>query len=392
MSGEPLSNSLSILYVEDDADVRAQFTHMLGKIAGTLHVACDGAEGMEMFGREKPDLVVSDIMMPVMDGLEMAEKIRAESPDTPIIMTTAFNDAKYLLRAIAIGVDGYVLKPVDYHVLRRTIEKSLRVLFSQRELKLKNAQLELYHAAAEEERRLVAQLMERMMQADGLREEGLHYWLQPSDVVSGDLIAAARARSGRLFVMVADSTGHGLPAALNLLPLRRIFYRMVEKGYPVGTLVEEMNSTIKEQSPTDRFVAATLASVDAVSQAVEIWIGGNPAALFVDAAGNLVHAFASANLPLGILDKTFVAHPVLFRWREPGYLLMFSDGLLEAENEAGEALGADRVLQAIAGIPAGQWMDAIRETQRRHLGARRAHDDVSLVLVDCSASTDTGAD
>jgi serine phosphatase RsbU (regulator of sigma subunit) len=256
---------------------------------------------------------------------------------------------------------------------------------------VKNAQLELYHAAAEEERHLVAHLMERMMQAEGLRDEGLRYWLQPSDVVSGDLVAAARGRSGKLFAMVADSTGHGLPAALNLLPLKRIFYRMVEKGFPVSTIVEEMNLTIKEQSPTDRFVATTLASVDVESQVIEIWIGGNPAAVFVDAAGKPVRTFASANLPLGILDKTFVARPVLFCWQEAGYLLMLSDGLLEAENEAGEALGLERVLQGIAGLPAERWVEAIQQAMRQHLGERRAHDDVSLILVNCPVPTGTGA-
>ena len=377
--------TLNVLYVEDDADTRSQFAHMLGKIVGTLHTAADGAEGLEIFRSAKPDLIISDIMMPGMDGLEMAENIRAESPATPIILTTAFNDAHYLMRAIGIGIDNYVLKPVDYPVLCKAIAKSARTLFNDRELKVKNAQLELYHAAAEDERHLVAQLMARMMQADGLHDEGLRYWLQPTDVVSGDLVAATRARNGKLFAMVADSTGHGLPAALNLLPLSHIFYRMVEKGFPVGTIVEEMNLAIKAQSPTDRFAAATLAAIDtnADSRTIEMWNGGNPAALFVNGRGELAHTFASANLPLGVLDKTFVAHPTLFHWEAPGYLLMFSDGLLDAENEEGMPFGADGVLRTIAGAPAESWIAATQEALQRHLGHRRAHDDLSLVVVNC---------
>lgn len=394
MNGEPMNNeptndepdplkTLAVLYVEDDAETRAQFAHMLEKIVGTLHTAADGAQALEIFRSTKPDLVISDIMMPGMDGLEMAENIRAENPATPIILTTAFNDARYLMRAIGIGIDNYVLKPVDYPMLRKAIAKSAQALFKDRELKIKSAQLELYHAAAEDERRLVGQLMERMMQADGLRDEGLRYWLQPSDVVSGDLVAATRARNGKLFAMVADSTGHGLPAALNLLPLSRIFYRMVEKGFPVGTLVEEMNLAIKAQSPVERFVAATLAAIDNDSRTIEMWSGGSPAAIFVNHRGEPVHVFASANLPLGVLDKTFIAHPTLFHWGAPGYLLMFSDGVLDAENEEGTPFGSDGVLRAIAGAPAENWTAAIQETLQRHLGRRRAHDDLSLVIVNC---------
>ena len=399
MNAEPMSNglmnngsmndgadplkTLSVLYVEDDAETRMQFAHMLEKIVGTLYTAADGAEGLEIFRSAKPDLIISDIMMPVMDGLEMAENIRAENPATSIILTTAFSDAHYLMRAIGIGIDNYVLKPVDYQMLRKAIAKSAHALLRDRELKIKSAQLELYHAAAEDERRLVGQLMERMMQAAGLRDEGLRYWLQPSDVVSGDLVTASRASNGKLFVMVADSTGHGLPAAINLLPLNRIFYRMVEKGFPVGTIVEEMNLTIKEQSPTDRFVAATLAAVDGDSRIIEMWSGGNPAAIFVNGRGELLHAFASANLPLGVLDKTFIAHPTLFHWEAPGYLLMFSDGLLDAENEEGAPFGSDGVQRTIIGAPPETWTAAIQEALRRHLGRRRAHDDLSLVIVNC---------
>ncbi|MBS4099584.1 MAG: SpoIIE family protein phosphatase [Sulfuricella sp.] len=375
--------SLSILYVEDDVETSRQFAHMLGKIVDTLYVANNGEEGVRLFREKAPDLVVSDVLMPGMDGLEMAQLIRAESPDTPIILTTAFNETKYLLRAIEIGIENYVLKPVDYSLLRRAIVRSAALLISRRELKSKNAQLERYHTAAEQERHLVAHLMDRMMQADGLRDEGLRYWLQPSDLVSGDLIAAARARGGKLFVMVADSTGHGLPAALNLVPLNRIFYRMVTKGFSIGTIVEEMNMTIREQSPTDRFVAATLASVDATTRILEYWSGGNPAALFVTPQGDVLHSFSSANLPLGILDKTFIAHPLVFRWEQPGYLLIFSDGLLDAEDEQGNHFNVEKVLEAISGTPPENWIDAIQSALADHLGARHAHDDVSLAVIRC---------
>lgn len=376
--------NLSILYVEDDAETRRQFAHMLGKIVGTVYVASDGQQGVEIFSGKQPDLVVSDIMMPVMDGLEMTAKIREQNPETPIILTTAFNETRYLLRAIELGIDNYVLKPVEFQLLHRAISQCAAILFNKRELASKNAQLELYHAAAEDERSLVAHLMKRMMQADGLRDEALRYWLQPSDVVSGDLIAAARARSGKLFTMVADSTGHGLPAALNLLPLNRIFYRMVEKGFSLGTMIDEMNMAIRAQSPSDRFVAASLVSVDPAARIVEYWNGGNPAIRFVDNNGDVIKAFASANLPLGVIDKTFVAHPGVFCWDQPGWLLMFSDGLMDAEDGEGNPFEADRLLQAIRGVAPENWITAIREALALHLGPRTAHDDVSLAIVDCT--------
>jgi YesN/AraC family two-component response regulator len=89
--------------VEDDEDIREQLMLFLKRRVGVLHVAADGREGLQVFEAQKPDIVVTDIQMPVMSGLQMAGKIKALSPSTPVIVTTAFNEAKFFLEAIDIG-------------------------------------------------------------------------------------------------------------------------------------------------------------------------------------------------------------------------------------------------------------------------------------------------
>ncbi|OHC66641.1 MAG: hypothetical protein A3H93_18500 [Rhodocyclales bacterium RIFCSPLOWO2_02_FULL_63_24] len=128
----------------------------------------------------------------------------------------------------------------------------------------------------------------------GVRE----LYIQPTEVVSGDLVAVLRSRNGRLYVMLADSTGHGLPAALNLLPINHIFYSMVSKGLAVGMIVEEMNWAVHEQSPTGRYVAAVVACIDSHNCTVEVWNGGIPPAYFLGADGDVAFCFSSSNLPL----------------------------------------------------------------------------------------------
>jgi diguanylate cyclase (GGDEF)-like protein len=104
---------LHILVVEDDLFAREQMGLMLSRFAGRLTTAEDGAQGLEQFRYERPDMVVTDISMPVMDGLDMAEAIKAMDKSTPVVLVTAYSDARYFLRSIAIGVDGYVVKPVE---------------------------------------------------------------------------------------------------------------------------------------------------------------------------------------------------------------------------------------------------------------------------------------
>ncbi len=119
---DPLK-STSVLYVEDDADTRWQMARFLERRVGKLYTAANGQEGLDAWRRHKPEVVVTDIMMPVMDGLKMAEAIRQENPLMPIIITTAYNETEFLLKAIELGVDKYVLKPVKTELLLQAIQQ-----------------------------------------------------------------------------------------------------------------------------------------------------------------------------------------------------------------------------------------------------------------------------
>ena len=105
--------SLAILYVEDDDDVREQFSHYLGYRCGALFTAENGLAGLEAFRVHRPRIVVTDILMPVMDGLTMAREIHDLDRKVLVIVTTAFERTDYLLRSIEVGVDKYVTKPVN---------------------------------------------------------------------------------------------------------------------------------------------------------------------------------------------------------------------------------------------------------------------------------------
>lgn len=126
--------TLSILYVEDDAEIRELLTRFLTRRVGTLHTAINGEEGTRAFLEHRPDVVVTDIKMPVMDGLEMAAIIKASVQEVPIIVITAYSERDYFIRAIEIGVDQYVTKPVNTDTLLQAIGKSAKNLFHKREM------------------------------------------------------------------------------------------------------------------------------------------------------------------------------------------------------------------------------------------------------------------
>ena len=130
--------TLTVLYVEDDLDTREQFSDFLRRLVGTLITATNGEEGLAAFKRHRPDIVVTDVQMPLMDGLTMSSEIRAIEPSVPIIVITAFEQADYLLRAVNIGIDKYVIKPVNSFLMYKCLIECVHNLRAEEQLKLQH--------------------------------------------------------------------------------------------------------------------------------------------------------------------------------------------------------------------------------------------------------------
>lgn len=125
---------ISILYVEDDPALRAQITFSLKLIAARVIEAENGRRGVEKFKQFKPDLVVTDIRMPIMDGLEMVRTVREINPDVPIIVSTAFTETDYLIRSIELGVSAYLPKPLVVEDLLSAVCRLSEPITQRREL------------------------------------------------------------------------------------------------------------------------------------------------------------------------------------------------------------------------------------------------------------------
>jgi len=117
------TKEITILYVEDEDDVRDGYARALTRICHKLYLASNGLEGLDLYKEYKPNIVVSDIRMPKMDGLEMVKRIKEIDPDVDIVFTTAHSESSYLLEAIELQVEGYLLKPVQKNAMVSLIKK-----------------------------------------------------------------------------------------------------------------------------------------------------------------------------------------------------------------------------------------------------------------------------
>ncbi|HEF7003917.1 TPA: response regulator transcription factor [Campylobacter jejuni] len=113
---------LIILVVEDEVKARESMINILSERFSKVIGAQNGDEGLKKFKKFKPDLVITDTAMPIMDGLDMAREIKEISDDVPIVVLSAYSEKERLLRSIDIGIDKYLIKPVDIEELFKVLD------------------------------------------------------------------------------------------------------------------------------------------------------------------------------------------------------------------------------------------------------------------------------
>ncbi len=238
----------------------------------------------------------------------------------------------------------------------------------------------------EEEQRIAAGYMNKLIALDKLKDPAVRFYLKPAENFSGDLIAISRTPDSRLHLLLADSTGHGLSAALAAMPMIHPFYSMTAKGFSISAIAKEINGKVWQSLPVSHFVAAILVSIDAVGQMVEVWSGGCPPPLILNGAGECAHQFKPRHLAMGILPpEQFDASVEYFSYDEKEYsLLMFSDGVIELENGSGEQLGLTRLLTAARAADAAARWQSITSAIETYCGDKiRDNDDIALMLAQC---------
>ncbi len=126
------NNNISVLVVDDDAIIRSIICEYLTYQNFRCFSACDSSEGLELFKKHKPDVVISDLVLPGSNGLEFLESIKEINPETPVIIITGLGVYEDAINALKRGAWDYIAKPVDMRILlysvNRVIERSFLII------------------------------------------------------------------------------------------------------------------------------------------------------------------------------------------------------------------------------------------------------------------------
>jgi signal transduction histidine kinase len=133
---------IKLLYVEDNELARISTLDVLQNFFASVDTANDGKEGLEKFEQNDYDLIITDINMPRINGLEMIDAVKKINNEIPILIISAYNESNYFLETIKLGVEGYLLKPIDLEQFLQMISKTIEKIELRRQNKKYKEELE----------------------------------------------------------------------------------------------------------------------------------------------------------------------------------------------------------------------------------------------------------
>jgi CheY-like chemotaxis protein len=373
---------LSILIAEDNAADRMLLSTIVSRQGHRVLTASNGLEAVAMFEQERPQLVLMDALMPVMDGFEAARRIKQVAGEelVPIIFLTSLTEGEALVRCLEAGGDDFLAKPYNRVILEAKIKAMDRLRRLQDTVLQQRDLIAMHNEHLLNEQRVAKAVFDKVAHSGCLDAPNIRYLQSPYAVFNGDLLLAAFKPSGGMHVLLGDFTGHGLPAAIGAMPLAEVFYGMTAKGYSLAEVLREINAKLKRILPVGVFCCATLLNISFQRQIVEVWNGGLPDGYLLRSSGERL-PLVSRHLPLGVLEPAsfndkYEVYPLALGDR----VFLLSDGVLEARNPDDELFGEARLLEVFTRnrVPAELFSEI---QQALTLFSGEQQDDVSLLEV-----------
>ncbi|AZE68435.1 Serine phosphatase RsbU, regulator of sigma subunit [Pseudomonas synxantha] len=380
----PVLEALTILIAEDSAADRLLLSTIIRRQGHQVLTASNGVEAVEIFALERPQLVLMDALMPVMDGFEAARQIKQLAGEAlvPIIFLTSLRESEALAQCLDAGGDDFLPKPYNPLILAAKINAMDRLRRLQAMVLQQRDLIARHHEHLLHEQRAAKAVFDKVAHSGCINAApNIRYLQSPYALFNGDLLLAAYTPSGDMHVLLGDFTGHGLPAAIGAMPLAEVFYGMTAKGYGLTQTLREMNAKLKRILPVDMFCCATLLCLSAQRRAVEVWNGGMPEGYVHEVATGRRTPLISRHLPLGVLSaEAFDDSTEVWPMALGDRVFLLSDGVLDTADANDQLFGAARLQQVFA---ANREPDRLFEDIEQALAAFRGQtrDDVSMVEI-----------
>ncbi len=361
------SSTETILVVDDDTDILALLEMSLRSDGFNVITASDGMEGLERAKTDLPDLILLDVMMPYMDGLQVIEKLKSDSDTSsiPVMWITAKSQTEDKLKGLETGGDDYITKPFD---LREVSARINAVLGRTRPVKYINPLISAMGEGFSEEG--VAELGSHLQAAAEIQMKllpdkppvypGFEFatMFRSSTSVSGDLYDFIPLSETRIGIVLGDVKGHGIPAALLMVMIQTASRLLCNETDSPSTVLKRINTLLFHNTDLEQFATMVYGILDLDTGLFTYANGGHcPPIHFIsgkDKTGTLNHnrskveLLETGGMLIGAFDiATFSSDTSQL---SPGdVLILYTDGVTETEGvKPNDFYGEDRLIECLS--------------------------------------------
>ena len=348
-----MARPYKILVVDDEVDLEPLFLQRMRRAIRSKRYsfvfAHNGIEALDKLNEDAEiDMVLSDINMPQMDGLTLLEQIPKVDPNMKSVIISAYGDMKNIRTAMNRGAFDFVTKPLDFKDLQITMERTLQHVEEWREALSSRDRL----VALQNELDVANKMQQSILPAEFPKggDYNVFGYMRAARNVGGDFFDVIRLANGKIGLAIADVSDKGVPAALFMMSSRTLL-----KGAAIGSeepshVVRTVNDLLVEDNEAAMFVTLLYAVYNPETGNLRYANGGHNLPFIAHQDGTSTILPSTRGIALGVMDGMDYEQSSITL--APGdTLIMYTDGVTEAENENGEEFGMDRLLQVFAGAP-----------------------------------------
>jgi len=404
-----LAKNISVLYVEDNELAQRKTAELLRRVFPTVSTASNGEEGLALYMKEKFDLVISDIVMAKLNGLEMATAMKQVHKSQRIIFLSSYSDINFLTQAIELGIDGFVFKPLEHDKFFNVIHKlliqiqdtrenkqyktKLEVLVKQRTQQLEEKNI-ILHKTLEEVKK-AKQLKEEMKIAQTVQQNFLPHEIPNSEkmqvathfeaaqFVGGDYYDFFYCNDGTINIVIADVSGHGVGPAITMSSFRGICRAILSTVTSFQEQVEHINDMVcSDAQKSGFFITAFFIKYDEKRNCISYIGAGHNDILYFNSRTHAIESLNSVGIPLGIFEKT--QYQAIYKdISQDDFMVLYTDGLTEATNEGNEMYGLSLLRELILDKQhqsSQQILDTIKTSLANFIKEKEKNDDTTILV------------
>ncbi|MCZ4282286.1 fused response regulator/phosphatase [Kiloniella laminariae] len=392
MSSEkvPLEDILNRrILVVDDAKSLCVLIYSILKKAGFTNIimAENGMEAMSTIAATPPDLIILDLMMPIMDGMEVCRLARQieDTASIPIIIQTAMDNQGERLKAFAVGASDLITKPVypQELVARTKLHLQNLVLAEKQERYLNRVADEL--AMAKDVQQNLLPSSQFLADIKSRFQVNIASVCEPSSELGGDFWRAEPLKNGSLGFYIADFSGHGVVSALNTVRLHTLMYNIDHDWDNPCAILEQINLDLCRILPTGQFATMMIGIISREENTLYYAAAASPQPIYGKWADpDSIEYLDTSGLPLGISEKaSYETRKIAFS--KDNFLFCYSDALTETQMKDGKYLEGDLLLEKVRSLSSASENKHLLDQVMKDFYENKGHllkDDLTAVSFD----------